>query len=143
MSRAAVLFVFTVALGAGISGAQDSTSHSACSPVPSPAEYLVLIARGAPYDSVRQYVWPEASLVKGRKRWLLADVLKGEERGRILNEDSTRIGSMDINYNDARDALSIIFKTTDRWGADPHYHSVMLFKMPSSGWQICSWHVGE
>ena len=123
--------------------AQDSATGAYCRPEGSPLSYVVEIIRGAPFDSVKDHVSANAFVIKGRTREQLLDVLKGEDRASVLNEDSTRLISFDVNFNDARDALYVILKTSDVLNVNPHYHSVVLYKKPMVGWQIYLWHVGS
>ncbi len=132
-----------VILSVGLCLAQDSTSGAFCRPESSPLSYVVEILRGAPYDSIKEHVSADAFVIKGRKRESLLEVLKGKNRVGVLNEDSSRLTSSDVNFNDARDALYVILRTSDVLNADPHFHSLVLYKKPTVGWQIYLWHVGS
>jgi hypothetical protein len=123
--------------------AQDSSTGAFCRPESSPLSYVVEIIRGAPFDSVKDHVSVDAFLIKGRTREQLLDVLKGKDRASILNEDSTRLTSFDVNFNDEKDALYVILRTSDVLNANPRYHSVVLYKKPMVGWQIYLWHAGS
>jgi hypothetical protein len=143
MLRRLATTIVMVLVCLGFCYAQDSTTGAFCRPESSPLSYVVEIIRGAPFDSIKEHVSADAFVIKGRTREPFLDVLKGKHRASVLNEDSTRLTSLDVNFNDARDALYIILRTSDLLNANPHYHSVVLYKKPMVGWQIYLWHVGS
>ncbi len=123
---------------------QDSTGSARCPAFGDPFTSVREIMRGAPYDSVKQHFSPEAFVISGRRQESITSTLNGKDRSAILNEDSTRrIIWMDVKGNDAGDALYVVLKTVGAHEDQPHLHSLVLYKKPTGGWQICLWHVGS
>jgi hypothetical protein len=102
------------------------------------------ILRGVAFDSVKQHFSPEAYLISGRTRRTIESAPANTQRSAILNEDSTRrVIWIDKEGNEDGDALYVIMKTVDAHNEDPHFHSLVLYKRPATGWQAYLWHVGS
>jgi len=121
--------------------AQDSTGQK-CRPHTDPQAIILEILRGDPYDGLSECISDDGTVVIGHTRMSLADALKNPERQRIFNEDSSRVGSMEIMSNESGDARIVVLRTTNSSGGDLRYHSISLFRKSTGKWQIWLWHVG-
>jgi hypothetical protein len=122
-------------------GAQDG-SRQQCRPHSDPQVIIAEIIRGDSYDDLKEFISFGGTLVSGQTRMRLSDALKSPERKRIFNEDSTRIGLMDVMSSESGDARTVVLRTTNATGGELRYHSVSLFRKPTGKWQIWLWHVG-
>jgi hypothetical protein len=95
-------------------------------------------------EELRQYVAPEARIVKGKKIAHIRDVLTGTEGRAMFGDDSTWSGvEVSAQTNDNNDAAYIVLKTLKITTGDYRYHTLVLYKKPQALWQIYQWHVGE
>jgi hypothetical protein len=122
---------------------QDTTAIVLCQPFGDPMTCVLQIMRGAPYDSVKQYIDPDAYVITGRTCQPLTAVLQQKDRASILGCDSTRTGWLKYTSDTAGDAMCFTIESIGISDGQKHYHSVGLYKKPHAGWQICLWHVGE
>ena len=104
---------------------------------------IQMMMQGGAYDQVKQYASHEGIVVTEDTVLHLLEVLKGKERETVLREDSSRQGVQIIaRSNKNEDALYVVLKTVNAKKEDPHFHSLVLYKEPETGWQIYMWHVG-
>jgi hypothetical protein len=136
------ILMVLVFVGMNRAQSQNTAQNRACRPGFDPMTAVLGIMRGTPVDSLRQFIAPDAVLVHGGFRMKVSDALESPDRSQILNEDSTRLGSMDLRPSDLGDALSVIVRTTNREGIDIHLHTVLLMRQPNNEWKIVLWHVG-
>jgi len=122
---------------------QDTTASALCQPFGDPMTCVLQIMRGAPYDSVKQYIDPDAYVITGRTCQLLTAVLQQKDRASILGCDSTRTGCVKYTSDTAGDAMCFTIESIGISDGQKHFHSVVLYKKPTAGWQICLWHVGD
>jgi hypothetical protein len=135
------LFVLSI-LCVGFSFGQDSTASTRCQPFGDPLSSVLEIMRGAPYDSIKQYIAPDSYVITGRTRQPLVTVLQRKDRAAILDCDSTRTGWVQYTSNISEDALCFTIEAIGVTDGETHYHSLVLYKKPTVGWQISLWHVG-
>ena len=122
--------------------AQSRSSNAVCGPGSDPLVAILKIMNGSPLDSLERFVAPYAVVLHGSKQTNLKEVLHRPDRSDILNEDSTRIGSLDLRPSESGDAVSVILRTTSREGTDTHLHSVLLLRDSKDSLRIALWHVG-
>jgi hypothetical protein len=132
-------FVWSASLCAA-QGLQDTTRHGDVYRI---IDAIQMMMQGGSYDQVKQYASSEGIVVTRDSVLHLLEVLKGKDRATVLREDSTRQGAQIIaRSNKNEDALYVVLKTVNATKGDPHFHSLVLYKEPESGWQIFMWHVG-
>ena len=122
---------------------QDTTASALCQPFGDPMTCVLQIMRGAPYDSVKQYIDPDAYVITGRTCQQLVAVLQKEDRASILGCDSTRTGWLKYTSDTAGDAMCFTIESIGISDGQKHFHSVVLYKKSHVGWQICLWHAGD
>jgi hypothetical protein len=141
IQRAVLLatFVLSASLCAA-QGLQDTTKHGDVYKI---IDAIQMMMQGGSYDQVKQYASSEGIVVTRDSVLHLLGVLKGKDRATVLREDSTRQGVQIIaRSNKNEDALYVVLKTVNAAKGDPHFHSLVLYKEPETGWQIFMWHVG-
>jgi hypothetical protein len=132
-------FVLSASLCAA-QGLQDTTKHGDVYKI---IDAIQMMMQGGSYDQVKQYASSEGIVVTRDSVLHLLEVLKGKDRAAVLREDSTRQGvQITARSNKNEDALYVVLKTVNAMREDPHFHSVVLYKEPETGWQIFMWHVG-
>jgi hypothetical protein len=72
----------------------------------------------------------------------LIAVLERKDRASILGCDSIRTGWLKYTSDTAGDAMWFTIQSIGITDGENHYHSVVLFRKPTVGWQISLWHVG-
>jgi hypothetical protein len=121
-------------------GLQDTTKHGDLYKI---IDYIGKMMQGGEFEQFKQYVSPEANVVSGQSMTRLQDILKGKNREAVLHEDSSRqMVQIVARSNKNEDAIYVVLKTVNAQKAEPHYHSLVLYKEPETGWQVFLWHVG-
>jgi hypothetical protein len=142
MNRGAIVLVVMTIIGVECSFGQDSAAITRCQPFGDPLSSVLEIMRGVPYSSIKQYIAPDSYVIIGRTRQPLVTVLQRKDRAAILDCDSTRTGWVQYTSNISEDALCFTIEAIGVTDGETHYHSLVLYKKPTVGWQISLWHVG-
>ncbi len=143
MKQRTAAFLVLIILVANLCHAQglgDTTKNEDISKI---IDHIGMMMQGVEFVRVKQYVSPEANLVSGQNVMRLQDILIGKDREAVLHENSSRQGVQVIaRSNKNEDAIYVVLKTVNAQKTEPHYHSLVLYKEPGTGWQIFLWHVG-
>lgn len=106
-------------------------------------DHIRQMMQGAPYEQLKPFASPEGMVITGDTIRHLREVLNAKDRSAVLREDSTREGiQIMARSNKAEDAIYVVLKTVNAKKDDPHWHSLVLYKEPETGWQVYLWHVG-
>ncbi len=106
-------------------------------------DHIRQMMQGAPYEQMKPFASVEGMVISGDTVRHLLEVLKAKDRASVLREDSTREGvQIMARSNKAEDAIYVVLKTVNAKKQDPHWHSMVLYKEPETGWQVYLWHVG-
>jgi hypothetical protein len=120
-------------------GLQDTTKNGDLYKI---IDHIQKMMQGGEFEQFKQYVSPEAIVVSGKNMTHLRDILKGKDREAVLHEDSSRQGvQITARSNKNEDAIYVVLKTVNAQKEEPHYHSLVLYKEPDTGWQVFLWHV--
>jgi hypothetical protein len=121
-------------------GLQDTTKNGDLFKI---IDNIGKMMQGGEYEQFKQCVSPEANVVSGQTMAHLRDILEGKNRGAVLHENASRqMVQIAARSNKNEDAIYVVLKTVNAEKGEPHYHSLVLYKEPETGWQIFLWHVG-
>lgn len=140
--RAATLLglIILVATLCHAQGLQGSTKNADLYKI---IDHIGKMMQGGEFEQFKQFVSPEANVVSGQTMMRLRDILKGKDREAVLHEDSSRqMVQIAARSNKSEDAIYVVLKTVNAHKAEPHFHSLVLYKESETGWQIFLWHVG-